>query len=310
MPLASRGNGFYPRLLAYIFKDLSGRGGNLTMITDTPSDMGRKVNTEALNGYQGFALELIGVREPTSWELKLLRGRMFFYRSSPKWLKATIAKLGDEPTWEPGTEIFEGNAHDLAEIYLTNLDVGQCLFDKALADDLDQKHFIAGLAGKLTFEDLKTVMTVATNAADLSDALTDAHESARRSVVSKHRELLSRLGSDVMASGDAAARDQIIDSIKELWIPEDTLQPFMAFIRTLRMANRLIRDGKANTELFGSLATISRHAIYDQSYAAERMGEVVRLLKVTAPVKVASAVVVEPVLAAAPVVALVEPVAA
>ena len=284
MPLAGRGNGFYPQLKAYLFRDLSSRGGFLTMLTDTPSDMGRRTNTDALNGFSGFALELVGVRDVTPYEHSLLRGRTFFYRQSKGELQARLAQMtGVE--WAPGLEVPAATAPAKAKvimglhsILLADFNLFDPCGEHALADHIFESHFIATLRGTITADTLRDLTGRVTELVDLSDYLSERHELSRRKVLVRHKELLDRLGSDAMDNGDDTARQTIKVAISEGWDAKDTAKVYLEYVEQMRALHLLISGGAVNTELVNRLAYIARTAIYDPGYAAELMAGLVKLV--------------------------------
>ena len=278
MALAGRGNGFYPQMKAYLFRDLSERGGWLTMLSDTPSDMARRLNTDALNGFSGFALELIGTRDLTAWENQLLRGRMIFYRHAKGELEQRIRDRTGTVDWGPGRSYEDQVARGLNDILLANLNLFGPLDEHALADHWSEGHFIATLGGKITLEQLARAMRVVGEAVVLSDSLSEIHEQKRRLILRDHREILGRLGSDKKEAGDAAARAIVKRLIKEGGRVEDTIPDYLSYVDLMRQLDQFIREGWMNTELANRLAYIMRTDIYDASYAEELMGGVTRVL--------------------------------
>lgn len=284
MPLAEMGSPIYPHLKAYVFRDRN-RGGFLTMVTDVPSDMGRKLNTLALNGYQGFVLELIGMRDPTPWEIRLGRNNTVYYRSDPKGLQAQIEELIG-CTWQFGHRLPDQGspqvmaANDLVEVETANTNLRDPCGEHAYADHVYNQHFIAGLKGRCNLATFKVALSLATTAAELSDELTDKHAGAYRAVLKEYRAFMGMLGSEKHHAGTKEARDRIRIAIQRLWQPEDTVETFHGYLRVIRAINTLIRSKAINTELIASLANISRHARYDEAYAMLKLGEIIHLLDI------------------------------
>lgn len=277
MAMAGRGNGFYPQVKAYVFRDLSSRGGFLTMLTDTPSDMGRRTNTDALNGFSGFAMELVGVRDVTPYERSLLRGRTCFYRQSKGGLQARLTKMtGTE--WAPGLVPANETVAGLHDILLADLNLFDPCGEHALADSIYDGHFIATLKGNITPSTLKNLMERVCELVYLSDYLSERHDTSRRTTLVRHKELLDRLGSDAMDNGDDTARQVIKQAISEGWDAKDTVKFYLAYVEQVRALADIIRAGQANTELINRLAYIARTAIYDAGDAAEMTADLVKRL--------------------------------
>ncbi len=277
MPLVKYGNGFYPRLRAYVFRDVA-RGGYLTMLTDCPSDMGRKVNTGALNGFQGFALELRAVRELTPWEKRLLRERTIFYRHSEAEIMQRIRTL-EGKEWHMGLRLTNPHAHDLAEIVMANVELGICEWDKLFLEHQHQHSFIRNLRGITTREDVLALYDLTATAVSLNEYLEQEHTAAFRSVRKAHADLLADLGSQKYG-GTEMARKAVVAAVKSMWLPETTIEPFKQFIATMRSLNAFVRTGRANTELISELAKIVRYSEMcgDVQYAMSLTDELIERL--------------------------------
>lgn len=282
--LAGRGNSFYPSLKAYIFRD-DGRGGEVTVLTDAPSDIGRSINTDAVSGIEPFNWELIGVRDLTSWERQIMRGRMIFYRAGVPLsaevnvnnltLTARFEKLAGFK-WTPGVES-SGAARDLSDIIYANMELKNPCGEKEFIDYLYEGHFIADLKGKITAQDFITVFRKVREATILSEALSDAHTHAREKVMRHYSEHLQHLGADRFG-GFVESRALISTLVKAGWDIRESYEMFTNYVALVRDASAFIQAGVANTELLNRLSNVVRHGWYDESYANEKLIEVLTVL--------------------------------
>ncbi len=284
MMMAGRGNSFFPQLKAYVFRDTD-RGGFVTVLTDTPSDIGRRMNTDCMSGIELFNLELFGVRDLTRWERTLMRGRNIYYRHTSEGLAGTIAKMtGHE--WNGSNAPLYSAAGDLQGVLLANHEFAHPCGEKAYSNYLDEMHFIHTLRGKLTFPVLKKLMAIVTEATELSEILSEKHESKRRFIMGIFREELSRLRGDQFG-GDVDARTLITKLVAKGWDMKQSLLEFNRYIELMREINHLIAAGEANTELVNRLSTIIRHSWFDPEYAQKSLIEVLAALNISAEAKAA-----------------------
>jgi len=310
MAFVGRGNAFFPRLKAYVFRDTGSRGGFLTYLTDCPSDMGRTLNTDSISGYEGFALDLIGARDVTTWEKRMMRGRAVFYRHWPVSLQARVSSwlgrpwcpgLGDTglvpPTRgdvgiQPRSKVARRKAQrfspatcakDLHEVILANMDFSGPCGEKALIDYLEEGHFIAQLRGKVSRESIKDLFDKVTAAVDLSDALSIHHETAARAIRTTLGTRMTEIGASSKERGTSETRELLRTLLREGWDISESASTFDAYISVIRALRNLVVSGLANTELINRIAYISRTAIYDEKYAAELTAGLSQLLGFSAP---------------------------
>lgn len=288
LPFVGRGTYFFPSPKAYVFRDHH-RGGFFTLVTDVVSDAGKKLNTAGLNGYQGIALELIGVRDLTAWESQLARGRNFFYRHVRGQFEATFERITGEK-WVPylpeNLPSEDGGmkrrlALDVLEIANANMNLADIGGDEFIADAYIDNLSLLGLQGRVSRQSISRLIEVVAPLVSLSDYLSEQHESRTRAI----RRQLERTGTIALLGSKAhggetseealtAVQQSVAQECKDGWDMDDFLATYEKYLSGMKDLKGLFEEGLANAGLVNKLAYAVRTAIYDEEYAAGLMGEI------------------------------------
>jgi 3'-phosphoadenosine 5'-phosphosulfate sulfotransferase (PAPS reductase)/FAD synthetase len=277
LALVGRVSTIFPLMRAYVFRDKGKRGGTLTMLTDVPSDMGKKLNTDAASGYEGFALTLIGVRELTAWEERLMRGRILYYRLADGELINRLSRDLGRP-FIPGQTGHSASGLHLRSILYANQEFLDECASQVFEVAFTRGHRLAQCRGRITLTRLRRLLRVVQMGADASDVLSEAQERFFRRYQRNNSELLADLRS-VDKGGYPDRLAAVAAAVRQAFDLESTLPVFDEYVRIMRAFARWVSAGWCNTTLINHLAYIARTDRYDPPYAEELLTEVMRTLK-------------------------------
>lgn len=270
---AGHEGGYYPQMRAYVFKDHSSRGGYVTVLTDAPSDLGKKLNTNGLSGFEGFALEMQGSRDLTAWERRLTRGRIMVYRHDVQQIRERVQALQGKSgaATQP--------ARNLQQMLFANEAIGSCEFDKVYADHLDSAFFLRKMEGKLDHSMFDALYLFVFELVLLSEDLTEAHAQFHRNFRREIGSRLEQLRSDDKG-GDFSMRDIVQKAVSESFDLDASYARFLAYTRGIKTLNEWIERGEACVELVARMAYITRTSFVDEEYAGNMMRTLKSQLKV------------------------------
>jgi 3'-phosphoadenosine 5'-phosphosulfate sulfotransferase (PAPS reductase)/FAD synthetase len=308
LPLRSHGTPLIPTVRAYVFERRERENNELmVMVTDMPSVLGAKTNTNLLNGLSPFAWRLRGTRDLTDWESTMFRssGRNFFYshlqdetdRAIDEYLAASEVEVGESLSYRelrrsgeisvvggffPHTRPLKLPVLTMRDTIMQNLTAANHCGSNA--EPLDE-HFMMGesaasLRGRITFDKLKEVMPVVRELAELSDYTEFAAQelvSELESFAAGKWHLLEHFEKDIpKEKKDFQAG--LIDIAKRRLLVERTMDHFERYQQLVGVIISEIKQGNVNAALISRLAFIARNDRYDEEYAEKLTTELLELL--------------------------------
>jgi 3'-phosphoadenosine 5'-phosphosulfate sulfotransferase (PAPS reductase)/FAD synthetase len=274
------GSPILPRLTSYVLRDLRQTDKIVVMVTDTPSVIGTKTNTQLLNGLLGAAWECVQARTPTPWERRLAGRRNFFYQTDTstqqtRHLDFDCLKLSEK---SPKEQAAARRTLDAIERNYQNQWASRGETDDVLARDWEQVWAMQELKHSLTPKTLNWYFGLVCQAVDLSDHLTIAVAAQFKPL----RDAVKKAGDLIEADTPEGRKTQkAIRSLAKECFQRDDLWPlFCRYTRLVKALALSVQRGKINAALITKLCYTARLLRIDEPEAMHEITNIEKILNI------------------------------